>query len=207
MKNNELIDFLEEKYMDNDTINAILKYDSIHNTNSIKIINDIYDIFNFIGLNNDYIEVLIRKNISILDCSKSELVKIAYVLQEVNLNDEIFSKYTIASGITNYKRVFMRDFVSKMSGRYEKYHGVDFLTASDSIAYSFKYNLNKNCDVLQKGISCDEELENALNKSLKYDGKHITVDEYLNKKAISFYIKFMMYSKNKAKKTNGMNVK
>ena len=70
MKNNELIDFLEEKYMDNDTINVILKHDSIHNTNSIKIINDIYDIFNFIGLNNDYIEVLIRKTLVFLIAQK-----------------------------------------------------------------------------------------------------------------------------------------
>lgn len=208
MKNNELIDLLEEKYMDNDTINAILNHCNHHNdVDIIKVINDIYDIFSFVGLSNDYIEVLIKKNISILDCSKSELLKIAYILQEVNLNDEIFSKSTIASGITNYKRVFMRNFVAKISGRYEKYNGVDFLTASDSCAYGLKYNFNKNCDVLEKGILSDEELENALNKQLKYDGKTITVDEYLNKKAISFYIKFMMYSKNKIEKTNGINAK
>ena len=46
MKNNELINLLEEKYMDNDTINAILKYISNHNIDVVEKINSIYDIFN-----------------------------------------------------------------------------------------------------------------------------------------------------------------
>ena len=60
MKNNELINLLEEKYMDNDTINAILKYISNHNIDVVEKINSIYDIFDFVGLSNEYIEVLIR---------------------------------------------------------------------------------------------------------------------------------------------------
>ena len=206
MKNNGLINLLEEKYMDNDTINAILKYISNHNIDVVEKINSIYDIFDFVGLSNEYIEVLIRKTIGILDCSKSELVKIAYVLNEVNLNDEIFSKVSIANGIINYKRVFMRDLISKLSGRFKTHKGVDFLTVGDNYAYGSKYNLNKSCDVLQKGIYCDEALENVLSKYLKFDGNNVTVDEYLDKMATRFYLKFLLY-KNKKAKENGLSVK
>lgn len=208
MKNNELINLLEEKYMADDTINVVLKYVMVHdNTDIIKTINNIYDIFSYAGLNNDQIELLIKKNVRILNSSKSEMLKLACVLQEVNLNDEIFSKPTIVSGITNYKRVFMRDFISKISEKRAYRKGVDFLTTSDNMAYSSKYNLNECCDVIQRGIFCDEDLEAALNKHLKFKGKPISVEEYLNKMAVNFYIKFMIDNKNKKTKTNGINVK
>ena len=194
MKNNELINLLEEKYMADDTINVVLKYVMVHdNSDIIKTINNIYDIFSYAGLNNDQIELLIKKNVRILNSSKSEMLKLACVLQEVNLNDEIFSKPTIVSGITNYKRVFMRDFISKISEKRAYRKGVDFLTTSDN--------------VIQRGIFCDEDLEAALNKHLKFKGKPISVEEYLNKMAVNFYIKFMIDNKNKKTKTNGINVK
>ena len=51
MKNNELINLLEEKYMADDTINVVLKYVMVHdNSDIIKTINNIYDIFLTLGL-------------------------------------------------------------------------------------------------------------------------------------------------------------
>ena len=46
--------------------------------------------------------MLIKKNVRILNSSKSEMLKLACVLQEVNLNDEIFYKITGSNIATLY---------------------------------------------------------------------------------------------------------
>ena len=79
---NNSLDYINSLGMSNDTINKIIKYDSL-SKDSVDLddkLKNIYDILGFAGFSNEEIERIISSNVSILDFSMSELCKLAAVL-------------------------------------------------------------------------------------------------------------------------------
>lgn len=151
----------------------------------------IHEVFGFAGLSYEQIDILLQQNISILDKDDFEIIKIACVLENTGLADEMFIK-SYKKHVLNYKRIFMRDFVIKESGKgaYSKRNSVArFLLEPDYKAYSGVHQFDVY-EVIKNQVDSDKELEWLLNKSLMYNGKHITVDECINRLALIFYNKY-----------------
>ena len=175
-----------------ETINKIMNHLMCYLTKDVydKVL-FIHEIFSYAGFSDEQIDILIRQNISILDKKKFEIVKMACILENTGLVDEMFAKSYIKR-ILNYKRIFMRDLIIKKSNRETYPNGnslARFLLSHDYKAYSSVYQI----DIYQTTKSqanSDEELEWVLNKCLTYNGKPITVDECINRSALIFYNKY-----------------
>lgn len=192
MDNNELIDYLKSKGMSNETIARVLFYckknDNVDYTNKIKFV---FDILNYAGVSDEQMEFILNKNTAIIDRSNGEIIKIAAVLYNTNMIDEIFSKERAGNKFFRYKRIFMRNIIAERSGRYGKSLSPNILICEDSIAYGSKYNFYEDIfRVLNARVDTDEELESILNKYLMFNGEHVTVDEYINKLAVIFFNKY-----------------
>lgn len=205
MNDEKVIEFMEEKHISNEVINKILMHDSFFNNeiDLLERIEDIYELLGFAGLTNSDIEKIISKNISILDFSKAELCKLASVLKTINISGEITDHNAIASGIINYKRVFMRNLVVNQTGNSILLSGFSFLTASDYNIYGNMYKLSKACfELFNVWCSSDEELEQCLNNRLKINNKLCTVDDYIKIQSSIFYRRYLQYKNNKLEEKN-----
>lgn len=194
MNYDQLIDYLESKNMDNSTINIILNFlkNKTNDFNVIKPLEDIYGIFSYVGFSNEQIEMFITKNTSVLGLPKIEIIKIAYVLHNTGFIEEMFDNQLVVGGLKNYKRIFMRDLIAKKTGRYNNTKSLKFLTFSDSSAYGGEFKFDVDVfNIFWVRISSDAELESLLNKSLLSDNKHISVNDYINKKSLLFYNKYL----------------
>lgn len=211
----DMVEFLESKGMSSDGINRILRYvfNRKEDVNYLELLNKIYEIMNYAGLNDDQIEILICNNINILELEYSEIVKIAYILQDIGLVDEIFEKRSVyQKAMTNYKKMFIRNFIAKHGGRYLKTNSPAFLTDSDLNTYGEKYGLCVSAyQIFHKNIFSDEEAEKELNKILcikninNTEQKNVTVDDFINNKSKIFYSTFLLYKHNKKYSNNGVS--
>ena len=188
MDNNELIDYLKSRGMSNETIARVLCYcRNNENINYADKIEFIFNILNYAGISDEQIEFILNINTAIVDKTNSDIIKNAAVLHNTGMIDEIFSKERSGSKWSRYKRIFMRNIIAERSGRYQRSLSPEILVCEDLIAY----NKLKFCEdvrkVLNKRIDSDEELESVLDKSLMYNGRHVTVDEYINKLAVVFF--------------------
>ncbi len=195
---NNKLSYIKSLGMDNETIERILKYDSLYN-NDVNLddrLKNIYELLGFAKLTNKEIEKIIYNNISILDFSNSELCKLAAVLENVNFNNDIIEKKTFSRGLINYKRVFIRNLVLELSGKKNSY-GNTVLTESDYSAYGTKHNLSLVCSQsLKQSCDSDEELEEVLDKKLIIGDKRYSVDDYIKILASLFYNKYLNNKKN-----------
>lgn len=206
MVNSKEIDFMGKKDMSNETINKILRYDSYHvnETDLLERLTNIYELLGFIGLSNYDIEKIIFLNQSILDFSVAELCKLAAVLEGININNEITDSNTLARGIVNYKRVFMRNLVATQAGRDTYRNGLSFLTSSDNQTYGGKYSLSGNVfSIFKTYCESDEELEQLLNHNLKIKDNYYSVDDYIKIQSSIFYRRYLQNKKNIEGKTPG----
>lgn len=194
----QLVDFLCEKQMSQENFLRVAKWQETHkNFDVLDYCIRIYEILNYIGLNDEQVEKFIINNLNIFQTPIEELYKIAFVLKEVNLNDEIFANDYSARRITNYKRLFLRDFIYKRSGRTEKRNAIAPLIVSDSEAYE-RYGLGRaSYYVIGYNASSDEEVEITLNKILKLNEEPITVEDYIERSTKLFYLKFSRDMKKK----------
>ena len=88
---NEKLKYIKSLGMSDETIRKVLRYDSLYD-NDIELddrLKNIYELLGFARLTNEEIEKIIYNNISILDFSKNELCKLAFVLEGVNFNNDI----------------------------------------------------------------------------------------------------------------------
>ena len=194
---NDKLSYIESLGMDNETIERILKYDSLYNndTDLDDRLKNIYELLGFAKLTNKEIEKIIYNNISILDFSNSELCKLAAVLENVNFNNDIIEKKTFSKGLANYKRIFIRNLVLQASGKKNAY-GNKVLTEPDYSAYGTKHNLSLVCSQSLKQ-SCDsDELEEILDGKLIIGDKRYSVDDYIKILASLFYNKYLSNKKN-----------
>lgn len=188
----ELVDFLCEKEMSQEGFLRVASWQENHrNYDVLDLCKRIYGLFGYIGFNEEQIECFIVNNLNVFLKGKDEINKIAFVLKEVDAIDEIFNGGYFASKTTNYKRLFMRDFISKKSGRYERGKGIAPLVVHDRDAYE-RYNMKVAAyRALGQDIGCDEELEEFLDKVLMVNGEHITVEDYIDRSSKRFYIKYL----------------
>lgn len=191
VKVDELEDFLLEKNMSQEGYVKVTNIQKkFRNYDILSYCEEIYGLFEFIGLNEEQIEAFIVKNPNIFIGNKDVIRKIAYVLKEVNANDEFFGSSNFVGRITNYKRLFMRDLVCKRGGKYDRGNGVSILVVHDKEAYS-RYHLSIAAyNVFKKDINSDEELEYELNRSLLSNQEHITVEEFIDKYSKLLYLKY-----------------
>lgn len=201
MTREELIELLESKSMDNGTINEILKFSGRNPKVDIKkTLAFIYGIFSYIGLSDEQIELLLFKYVNILKKPQFEVVKIAYVLHNIGLSDEIFSAPSTIYGICNYKKAFIRNILASYGDKRGGIkNSVSFLVCDEKTAYT-TYGLSscalRTFDVL---ATHDNEVEAILNTMLKICDEPVSVDEYISKKAMLFYNKYLLYQKTKHK--------
>ena len=195
---NEKLSYIKSLGMDDETIEKILRYDSLDN-NDIDLddrLKNIYELLGFAKLTNKEIEKIIYRNISILDFSNSELCKLAAVLENVNFNNDIIEKKTFSRGLINYKRVFIRNLVLELSGKKNSY-GNTVLTEDDYSAYGARHKLSSVClQSLKQSCSSDEELEGALDEKLLVGDKRYSVDDYIKILSSLFYNKYLNNKKN-----------
>ena len=195
---NDKLSYIESFGMDNETIERILKYDSLHN-NEVDLddrLKNIYELLGVAKLTNKEIEKIIYNNISMLDFSNSELCKLAAVLENINFNNDIIEKKTFSKGLVNYKRIFIRNLVLEASGKKNEY-GNTVLIEDDYHAYGTKHNLSLVCLLaLKQSCSSDEELEEALDEKLIIGDKRYSVDDYIKILASLFYNKYLNNKKN-----------
>lgn len=210
-----MVEFLESKGMSSDGINKIIKFvmNKKEDINYVELLIKIYEIMNYAGLTDEQIELLICNNINILEMEYSEIIKIAYILQDIGLVEEIFEKRSVyQKAMTNYKKLFIRNFVAKHGGRYLRTNSPAFLTDSDLNAYGEKYGLCVTAyQIFHKNIFSDEEAEKEINKILNIktsngkEEKRVTVDEFINVKSKIFYSTFLLYKHNKKYSNNGVH--
>ncbi len=195
---NEKLSYIESLGMDDETIDKILRYDSLYN-NDIDLddrLKNIYELLGFAKLTSKEIERIIYNNISILDFSNSELCKLAAVLENVNFNNDIIEKKTFSRGLTNYKRIFIRNLVLELSGDKNGYGNI-VLIEEDYKAYGSKHNLSLVCSrLLKQSCNSDEELEKTLDGKLLIGDKHCSVDDYIKILSSLFYNKYLNNKKN-----------
>ena len=195
---NEKLSYIESLGMDDETIDKILRYDSLYN-NDIDLddrLKNIYELLGFAKLTSKEIERIIYNNISILDFSNSELCKLATVLENVNFNNDIIEKKTFSKGLVNYKRIFIRNLVLEASGKKNEY-GNTVLIEDDYHAYGTKHNLSLVCSrLLKQSCNSDEELEKTLDGKLLIGDKHCSVDDYIKILSSLFYNKYLNNKKN-----------
>lgn len=193
MNNNELIDYLKDKGMSNETIARVLFYcRNKENMNYYDKIKFIFNILGYAGLTDDQIGLVLNINPAIVDRSNSDIVKNAAVLSGTGMIDEIFSKERSASRYLRYKRIFMRNIIAERSTRYSKSLSPDVLVCEDTVTYGKLKFYEDVYNVLNARVNSDAELEDVLNKSLMINGQHVTVDEYINKLAVMFFNKYKM---------------
>lgn len=198
---NNSLDYINSLGMSNDTINKIIKYDSL-SKDSVDLddkLKNIYDILGFAGFSNEEIERIISSNVSILDFSMSELCKLAAVLENVDFKNDLIEKKSISRCIINYKRVFIRNLVMQKNID-EHTFGNSALVDTDYNVYGTKYKLSISC-YKTFGVYCnsDDELEQVLDNKLVINGKHYSVDECIKLQSSIFYRRYLQY-KNKLNK-------
>ena len=192
----ELVNYLYEKGMSQDGYLRVANWQEAHKSyNVLEFCQKTYNIFEYIGMNEEQIERFIVKNLNIFLKPIEEVYKLAFVLKEVGAIDEIFESDYFSGKVTNYKRLFMRDFISKKSGKYERGNGIAPLLVGDKAAYD-RYKMHIAAfHAFGTSVDSDVELENALNKILRLNGNDITVDEYLERSAKLFYTKYLRENK------------
>lgn len=200
----ELIEYFENKGISEYAIKEILewlvKHDKKDKINIISQIDYLYDIFSFVGLNNEQIELFIVKNTSVLKKEKGELNKIAFVLKYTDVIDKIFKLRV--NGLANYKRVFVRDYIIKHARKdYYSSAGLGVLTCYETQAYGSVYNLDYfvNC-LFQEHSFSDLETESHINKRLTINGKRISVDDYITLHSKLLYARYLRYKTKMANK-------
>lgn len=188
MKENEFKTFLHDKNMTINEINKVLdhqyRYKDIDMLKNAKFI---YEIFDFIGLSTEEINKLIITKVSILDYSKEEILKIAFVFKEANLIDYVFE---YSSVIDKYKRIYMRYLIlQKMFGDINV--NPSLLFVSSDLAFG-RNGLSKIIlNNLNEKVDNDEELEEFLNETFKKYDNSLTIDKLIHlnsRKLFSDYI-------------------
>lgn len=191
MSNYDLIEYLKEKGIKDETINKILIfYGENENIDILKKIKFLFNIMNYAGVSNEQLDNLLYLKTSILNKDNDEIIKTASILNETGMIDELFSKNSTCKNVIQYKRIFMRNFIAERSGRYNRKVSASFLTCSESDAYgTYLFDLDIK-RVLNMSILNDNSLEQVLNSCMTYNGVHITVDDYITKSSIKFYKKY-----------------
>ena len=187
----DLIEFLKLKNMDRDYIMEMADWQELHDSyDMLSYCEKIYDLFNYAGLTIDQIEKFIVNSKTLFLRPFDEFVKAAYVLQRVNVNDELFDSNRGCARAKQYKKLFMRNILFEQVNRYEHGYGISGLISGDKAAYH-KYGLGAAAlKIFNNNISSDDELEEILNKRLTFNGEHVTVDEFLNLASKLFYAKY-----------------
>lgn len=195
---NEKLKYIKSLGMSDETIRKVLRYDSLYD-NDIELddrLKNIYELLGFARLTNEEIEKIIYNNISILDFSKNELCKLAFVLEGVNFNNDIIENKSFAAGLINYKRIFIRNLVLELSGKKNTYSN-SVLKENEYDTYGTKHNFSLSCSELFKKICCsDEEVEKNLDGKLLIGNNRYSVDDYIQISASLFYNKYLKSKKN-----------
>jgi len=225
---NEVITFLESKGACIKDINEMLNIFSkikCEDGSILKCLQELYDIFSFAGLTDEQITTLLQNSRVIFDayyknfndikqyykvnnCKVDNfyIYKLASVLKKTNYLEDIFRTKRDIYGANNYKRIFIRSYVYDRSEKI-KFHNRKLITAGVEFAYSSQNSFSYVADkVLGTLISNDLELEEQLNKVLKYstNDNNMTVERYITYMALKFYRDFHAYMN---KKENNRGVK
>ncbi len=201
MSREELIDYLESKDFDAEEINKLLVFSGNHEKINLMLnLEFIYEILTYTGLIEEQIKLFVLQNLKVLTQDKSEIIKIAYVLNDADLISRLFGRLDCVRGIYLYKRIFMRNLLVNFSKRYINPVGAKFLICSDARAYVTDFNLSEYAYYLFKEtVHSDDELESILNKQIKMNGENVTVDKYIEVNSKLFYNKYLMSKLRKGK--------
>lgn len=193
---NELCDFLYEKGMSQESFLEMADWQELHSSYDMtSYCRKIYELFSYIGLNNDQIEMFIVNNKKIFLEPFDEIRKIAYVLKKVDMHDEMFKAKRSSASSSQYKKIFMRNLLFEKGNKYADGCGVYGLIEGERKAYD-QYGLSILArDVFNKTICSDYDLEQFLNKHLIINDKIVSVDEYIDKKSMLFYSEFIRKTK------------
>ena len=143
----DYVEFLKFNNASDELINKIInivRY-SKNEEEYTKIINNlyfVYEIFNYIGFTDKEINNYLNNfyNSSIITYDKSEIIKIAYVLNEVGVQSLITNfDEPLRNGLM-YKRIFMRDFYSKLTNNYDHRRGLSFLSLDERKVYGYDFS-------------------------------------------------------------------
>lgn len=199
----DLVDYLDSMGMSQNSYLVMADWQELHHSyDMLSYCEKIYDLFKYAGLTTNQIEKFIVNSKSLFLMPFEEFVKAAYVLQRVNVNDELFDSNRGCARSKQYKKLYMRNILFEQVNRYEHGYGISGLISGEKAAY-FKYGLGAaSFKAFGRNISSDAELEEILNKHLTFNGEHVTVDEFLNLASKLFYSEYLrskMKEKNKVK--------
>lgn len=201
----DIIEYMKNLSMPDELINKLIKY-NINHDDLLEKINNIYELLGFAGLTDEEIGNVLFYNISLLNFSLTELCKLAYVLENLNLGDSLSSNHSVVRGIINYKRAFMRGLVTNLCGGSFVNHE-SYLTSSDYVAYGSRHHFYLYCyKVFGVMCSSDEELEKCLDGRLKCKGKTFMVDDYIKVQSSIFYRRYLEYKNRKRSASNGKSI-
>ena len=200
-KVNELCNFLCEKGMSQNSFLEMADWQELHHSyDMLSYCEKIYDLFSYIGLTNEQIEMFIIHNKKMFLQPFNEIVKMAYVLKKVDMHDEIFNAQRSSCNASQYKKIFMRHLLYEKSNKYAGGCGIYGLIERSRKAYD-QYGLSLMArDMFHKTIISDDDLEVQLNKVLLFNNEHVTVDEYIDKASKLFYMEFIRKSRKNRRK-------
>ena len=200
-KVNELCNFLCEKGMSQNSFLEMADWQELHHSyDMLSYCEKIYDLFSYIGLTNEQIEMFIIHNKKMFLQPFNEIVKMAYVLKKVDMHDEIFNAQRSSCNASQYKKIFMRHLLYEKSNKYAGGCGIYGLIERSRKAYD-QYGLSLMArDMFHKTIISDDDLEVQLNKVLLFNNEHVTVDEYIDKASKLFYMEYIRKSRKNRRK-------
>lgn len=197
----DLVDYLDSMGMSQNSYLVMADWQELHHSyDMLTYCEKIYELFRYIGLTNDQIEMFIINNKKIFITPFNEIVKIAYVLKKVDMHDEIFNGQRSSCNASQYKKIFMRHLLFEKSNKYAGGCGIYGLIERSRRAYD-QYGLSLMArDVFHKTIISDDDLEFQLNKVILFNNEHVTVDEYIDKASKLFYMEYIRKSRKDRRK-------
>lgn len=197
----DLVDYLDSMGMSQNSYLVMADWQELHHSyDMLTYCKKIYELFRYIGLTNDQIEMFIINNKKIFIAPFNEIVKMAYVLKKVDMHDEMFKAQRSSSNASQYKKIFMRHLLYEKSNKYADGCGIYGLIERSRKAYD-QYSLSLMArDVFHKTIISDDDLEVQLNKIILFNNEHVTVDEFIDKASKLFYMEYIRKSRKDRRK-------
>ena len=196
---NEIIEFCNSKNIEERTTDKIVNYYRRvkDDSNILSNLMFMYDIFSYIGCDSDKISKILYCNTAVLKWSEIEIIKFAYVFNSIEFDDDIYENERLLALTKYYKRMFMRNLVNERSNKIHS--GYNYLLSGGCTrVYDENHRFSLTAYRLFKvHVSNDDELEKVLDNILTLNGQNITVDDYLRKSALSFFIKYKESRKQK----------